>query len=289
MSECCHGTLDCGGQGEKHMCPPDNVHPAMKMAAAAIRAEEQVKLPRGPQRNAVSICGVCGGPTDELAMCMNGTCVVGPLYLGGAAGPTCNAMEDNWRCAKARGHVGEHGLWLKLEAVHQNVGSMVFDSGGVAGAGGGGDSYPHHCSTCYGPLSASRRCMNPDCPRFVGEPHAYPICGTGNPKTGFTCDLPDKHIGLHRDDRGPFAVEAIAQKSDNVDHPSHYTSSPAKCSACGHPIECIDVVQHWSFNLGNAGKYLWRQGKKLGVDATEDLRKSIWYINAEIKKLGGPK
>ena len=112
----------------------------------------------------------------------------------------------------------------------------------------------------------------------------YPhLCGIGDPETGLTCDLPDKHIGLHRNDRGPFSAP------DNVNHPSHYTSSPAKCSKCGHPIECIDVVQHWSFNLGNAGKYLWRQGRKIGVDATEDLRKSLWYINAEIKKLGGPK
>ena len=118
--------------------------------------------------------------------------------------------------------------------------------------------------------------------------NAVPICGIGNPTTGFTCAYPEGHIGLHRGEEGEHFSGGTV-KHDAVDHPSHYTDSPAKCSKCGHPIECIDVVQHWSFNLGNAGKYLWRQGKKLGVDATEDLRKSLWYINAEIKKLGGPK
>jgi hypothetical protein len=71
--------------------------------------------------------------------------------------------------------------------------------------------------------------------------------------------------------------------SSAVDHPKHYTSSDAKCSACGHPIECIDVTRHMSFNVGNATKYLWRGAWKNGV---EDLQKSAWYIADEIKKRG---
>jgi hypothetical protein len=72
-------------------------------------------------------------------------------------------------------------------------------------------------------------------------------------------------------------------KHDAVHHPSHYTSSPAKCSACGHPIECIDVVEHMGFNIGNATKYAWRAGKK--GDAITDLKKSIWYLLREIANL----
>jgi hypothetical protein len=68
---------------------------------------------------------------------------------------------------------------------------------------------------------------------------------------------------------------------DNVNHPSHYTTSEAHCSACNKPIECIDVTRHMGFNIGNAVKYLWRYKMKGG---SEDLRKAIWYINDEINK-----
>lgn len=62
---------------------------------------------------------------------------------------------------------------------------------------------------------------------------------------------------------------------DAVNHPPHYN---------GHPsgIECIDVVEHMGFNLGNAVKYVWRADLK--NDAIEDLRKAAWYIQREIDK-----
>jgi len=63
--------------------------------------------------------------------------------------------------------------------------------------------------------------------------------------------------------------------SDAVNHPGHYT---------GHPsgIECIDIVEHMGFNLGNAIKYIWRADLK--HDAIEDLRKAAWYLDREINK-----
>lgn len=67
-----------------------------------------------------------------------------------------------------------------------------------------------------------------------------------------------------------------------VSHPSHYTSSPARCSECGAGIECIDVTEHMGFNLGNATKYLWRCDLK--HDAIEDLEKARWYIAREIER-----
>ncbi|AVO24804.1 hypothetical protein SEA_DEBY_51 [Mycobacterium phage Deby] len=78
------------------------------------------------------------------------------------------------------------------------------------------------------------------------------------------------------------AGEPGQQTGDMVAHPSHYTSSPAKCRACGHPIECIDITEHMGFCLGNATKYVWRCDLK--HDAIEDLRKAIQYIEFEIAR-----
>jgi hypothetical protein len=44
-------------------------------------------------------------------------------------------------------------------------------------------------------------------------------------------------------------------------------------------VECIDIVEHMPFNIGNAMKYLWRAGLKAPLD--EDLAKAIWYIQRE--------
>lgn len=63
--------------------------------------------------------------------------------------------------------------------------------------------------------------------------------------------------------------------SDAVRQPKHYRNSNAKCSACQHPIECIDVVRGLEFNIGNAIKYIWRFKEKNGI---EDLQKAIWYL-----------
>jgi len=61
-----------------------------------------------------------------------------------------------------------------------------------------------------------------------------------------------------------------------VNHPPHYTSHPSG-------VECIDVVQHMNFCLGNAMKYIWRAGLK--QDAIEDLQKAKWYIEKEIERI----
>jgi hypothetical protein len=70
---------------------------------------------------------------------------------------------------------------------------------------------------------------------------------------------------------------------DPVNHPQHYTSLPADCPGCGRRIECIDVTKHLNFALGNAMKYLWRNGHK--ADAIEDLRKAKRYLEIEIARL----
>jgi len=67
---------------------------------------------------------------------------------------------------------------------------------------------------------------------------------------------------------------------DPVNHPVHYTSSPAHCE-CGARIECIQITEHLGFCIGNAIKYLWRADMKNGV---QDLRKAEWYIRREIER-----
>jgi hypothetical protein len=67
--------------------------------------------------------------------------------------------------------------------------------------------------------------------------------------------------------------------SDPIDHPKHYTSHPAN-------IECIAVVEHLGFCVGNAIKYLWRAGLK--GDAIEDLKKARWYVDREIARRSSP-
>jgi hypothetical protein len=67
---------------------------------------------------------------------------------------------------------------------------------------------------------------------------------------------------------------------DVVNHPSHYTSHPSG-------IECIQITRHMGFNLGNALKYIWRAGIKDDAKHIEDLKKAVFYIHDEIKRLGG--
>lgn len=79
--------------------------------------------------------------------------------------------------------------------------------------------------------------------------------------------------------------QSISETYNAVNHPSHYNSLPAVCSACGDSIECIEVVRHMNFNLGNAMKYLWRAGEKNKDTEIQDLEKAVWYIEDQIEML----
>jgi len=71
---------------------------------------------------------------------------------------------------------------------------------------------------------------------------------------------------------------------DAVTKPKHYTSDPSG-------VECLQITRHRNFNIGNAIKYLWRAGLKdspsLGITEVtiQDLRKAVFYIEDEIKRL----
>lgn len=79
-------------------------------------------------------------------------------------------------------------------------------------------------------------------------------------------------------------VARAEPRKDMVNHPAHYNSHPSG-------IECIEIVRHHNFNIGNAIKYLWRCGIKTeeGMDiqdkSIEDLQKAIFYIQDEIIRL----
>lgn len=67
-----------------------------------------------------------------------------------------------------------------------------------------------------------------------------------------------------------------------VKHPEYYNQHPSG-------IECITIIQHYDFCVGNAMKYLWRAGLKnsgQGIeDEIHDLEKSIEYIQFKLKHL----
>lgn len=65
--------------------------------------------------------------------------------------------------------------------------------------------------------------------------------------------------------------------SDNVDHPRHYNSHPSG-------VECITIVRHCGFNIGNVIKYCWRAGLKDNNGDIADLKKARWYLDDEIKR-----
>ena len=70
--------------------------------------------------------------------------------------------------------------------------------------------------------------------------------------------------------------EISARVNDAV-NPGHYRSHPSG-------IECIQVTEHMSFNLGNLVKYVWRAGLKTD-DPLDDLNKAKWYLDREIARL----
>ena len=64
--------------------------------------------------------------------------------------------------------------------------------------------------------------------------------------------------------------------SSPVENPPHYTAHPSG-------VECIQITEHFNFNLGNAIKYIWRAALK--GKYKQDLEKAIWYLNRELLRM----
>lgn len=78
----------------------------------------------------------------------------------------------------------------------------------------------------------------------------------------------------------PAAPAPSVQTHDPVNHPKHYTSHPSG-------VECIQITEHMDFLLGNALKYIWRNGLKDGTSSVQDLEKARWYLERKIAQLKG--
>lgn len=63
-----------------------------------------------------------------------------------------------------------------------------------------------------------------------------------------------------------------------VDHPDHYNAHPSG-------VEAIIIVQEFPFSIGSALKYIWRAGLKPGVERSEDLSKTLRYLEFEIERI----
>lgn len=63
--------------------------------------------------------------------------------------------------------------------------------------------------------------------------------------------------------------------SDKEIDPDHYRHLP---------IEAIDVLEHFNYNVGCSMKYIWRHLHK--GNPVVDLKKARWYLDREINRLG---
>lgn len=70
------------------------------------------------------------------------------------------------------------------------------------------------------------------------------------------------------------------EEPDLIAHPPHYSGRSVVPG-----IECIEVVSHFDFCLGNVIKYVWRAGNKDGEDNLTALRKAAWYLQHEIESI----
>ena len=61
--------------------------------------------------------------------------------------------------------------------------------------------------------------------------------------------------------------------TENAQHPDHYNQ---------FPVEAIEIVREFCFNLGNVIKYVWRS--KFKGNEVEDLQKALFYLDDEIKR-----
>lgn len=62
---------------------------------------------------------------------------------------------------------------------------------------------------------------------------------------------------------------------DNIGHPTHYTWHPK--------VECHEVAEELTYNLGTALAYIWRCGRK--CDPLEDIDKAIMHLQFERARL----
>lgn len=68
------------------------------------------------------------------------------------------------------------------------------------------------------------------------------------------------------------------KNNTQVEHPDYYNKHPSG-------VECIEIVRHCNFNIGNVIKYVWRAGLKDDNKTVQDLKKALFYLQDEIKRI----
>lgn len=118
----------------------------------------------------------------------------------------------------------------------------------------------------YRPSTAKREFIKVE-PTDVKLPHLDPCVCTINAMTGKILDYDcGRDIDLA-------TVGKSKPKPDMVNHPPHYAAVE------GIPFECITLSRRFTFDVGNAIKYIWRTDRKNG---REDVEKARWYIKDAI-------
>lgn len=109
------------------------------------------------------------------------------------------------------------------------------------------------------------------------------LCALGNGLvTKLSMELADKMISDRllptEEDRSEYK-DKLSDKEDIIGHPNHYCA--------GRKYEPKDVIRDWNlnFNLGNAVKYISRNGRKYGNSSLQDLKKARQYLDFEIDYL----
>lgn len=75
--------------------------------------------------------------------------------------------------------------------------------------------------------------------------------------------------------------EILEKKTDNINHPQHYTYSKYECIEVMTDIFGPEAVK--DFCICNAFKYFWRHKHKNGL---EDIKKAKWYVDKYIELSG---
>lgn len=90
-----------------------------------------------------------------------------------------------------------------------------------------------------------------------------------------THDIGTYYIGPHGNNGEIALYYTENDKTDNVNHPSHYETNGIECidaMVASQGAECV-----MNYCLCNAFKYIWRcehKGKRV-----EDIQKAVWYLN----------
>ena len=117
------------------------------------------------------------------------------------------------------------------------------------------------------------------------------VCGTQIPRGRIVCDECTEALRMKAPIASEVSMDTVQgnvlanmlseQKTaeDIIGHPNHYCE--------GRKFEPKDVIRDWNlnFNLGNAVKYISRNGRKDGNSALQDLKKARQYLDFEIEYL----